>query len=809
MKAPYSWLKEFVPCDLPASELGQMMTMQGSSVEELEYLGAGLEEIKVGHILEMGKHPNADKLTLCRVTDGEEEYSIVCGATNHKQGDKVALALPGVKLPAFEGKPLKKAKIRGVESFGMLCSERELGLGEDHAGIIILPEDAPVGAPFTEVAGLDDTLIEFEITANRGDCLSILGLAREMAAAVDKPIQLPPTRVEKPLSKKTDFTVEIHDFDLCPRYTARVIEGVKIGPSPKWMQRRLEACGVRSINNIVDISNYVLLEFGHPLHAFDLDTLQGRKIIVRRARPGETLLTLDDQERKLHEDDLVIADAERPVALAGVMGGAETEVSETTVNLLIESAYFDPTSIRKTSKKMGLSTEASYRFERGTDWEGLVDAGNRCCRLIEELAEGKVVGDLIDIQPEEGSPERLVPRKVELRVSRCNQVLGIHLSPGETMAILKRIGFTPGEKGEDLIEAPIPAYRNDIEREIDLIEEVARIYGYNKIKSEVPRTPGRTQVKPWRDTYLERVRSRMQALGFRDTLNSAFLGPELLDRMRLTEDDDLRKAVRVMNPLSVHESLLRTSLLPSILDALGRNARRLNHKAAIFEIARVYLPELSDPTRCERRVISGGAYGPLGEGWLAKKEDFYNFFDAKGAVEALLEMTGVEDYRFEPVDLPFLQPGRSAKLLLGDRQAGVLGEAHPETAEQFGIRERTMLFEIDLDAIRRQTRGDDIQFSAPPAYPATSRDFSFIAGIEQPVAELEQAVRKAAGKNLEDCYLSAVFEGGRIPPGKRSLSFRLVFRAPDRTLTDEEVNKQQDRILRSVEKQFGATLMPD
>ena len=805
MKVLYSWLKEFVPCDLPVEELAEKMTMQGLSVEGIEYLGEGLGDVKVAHILSCDQHPDADRLTFCRVTDGSEEYPIVCGATNHKTGDKVALALPGAKLPAFEGKPLKKTKIRGVESCGMLCSERELGLSEEHAGIIILPEDAPVGRPFVEVAGLDDYLIEFEVTANRGDCLSVLGIAREMAACLGTELKVPDWSIENAESRESGVSIAIQDEDLCGRYCGRVIEGIQVGPSPDWMRRRLEASGVRSINNVVDVTNYVLLEFGHPLHAFDLDTLKEKKIIVRRAIEGELLVTLDEKKHTLKPDNLVIADAERAIALAGVMGGADTEVQEGTVNLLIESAYFNPVSIRKTAKAMGLSTEASYRFERGTDWKGLVWACDRATQLIKKLAGGKVVGDMIDTQALQ-EEYRLKETTVDLRVSRSNQLLGIRLNQSETAEILNRLGFQCKEKGADELNIVIPTHRTDITREVDLIEEIARVYGYNRIQTSLPFTQGRSQQRAWRDSFLERVRRKMVSLGYMDALNSSFISPEDLDRMNLPEDDSLRDAVNVLNPLSSGESMMRTSLMPSILGVLGRNSRRFNPRVVVFEIARVYLPQLSDPLRCERRVLSGGCYGPRDTGWQSDGEEF-DFFDIKGTIEEVLEFVGVKKYRIEPAEVTFLQPGRSARLMIEDRQAGLFGELHPDVADAYGIRGRAPVFELDLELLRQTAAGFKMVFTAPSGYPPSDRDLSLIVDDSIPAADLQEMVEQAAGKLMESCKLTAVYSGGRIPAGKRSLTFRLVFRSADRTLTEEEVTKMQNKVLRTVEKRLGATLM--
>jgi len=664
-----------------------------------------------------------------------------------------------------------------------------------------------VGEPYVKAAGLDDYLIEFEITPNRGDCLSVLGIAREVAALLGEKVKMPPWEIHPPEQRDPGFTIETEDYDLCPRYCARVIEGVKIGPSPEWMRRRLEACGVRSINNVVDISNYVLLEYGHPLHAFDLDTLRGRKIIVRRAKPGELIVTIDDKKRTLDKANLVIADAERPVALAGVMGGAETEVSEGTVNLLIESAYFNPTSIRKTSKSLGLSTEASYRFERGTDWQGLRLACERCSRLVQELAGGKVVGDLIDVQPEESHPNRLRERTVQVRIPRANSALGIHINQSEAASILRRLSFDCRENGPEALDVDVPAHRGDVTREIDLIEEIARVYGYNRIRTVLPNTAGRTHQKAWRDTFAERTRAKMVSLGFMDSLNLSFIGPQHLDRMRVPAGDGLRKAIEVLNPLSSGESLMRTSLLPSILEALGRNSRRLNPRAALFEVARVYLPQLPDLLRCERRVVSGGAYGPRGEGWLSTKGTF-DFFDAKGVVEELLIFAQVQDYSFAAEDAPFMQPGRSARLLIGDVQGGILGEVHTEVAEAFSLKERVAVFEIDLEALRQASTRSERRMESPSAYPPVSRDLALIVDADGSAAAVQRAIEEAAGKLLERCYLYDVFTGGRIPAGKRSLAYRLVFRSHERTLTEEEVNRQQERVLRKVEKQFGATLPP-
>lgn len=804
MRISLNWLKAYVDVALSPEELARRLTLAGLEVSGVERLGEGIGDVVVAQILEKGPHPNADRLSLCRVTDGAAVHDIVCGATNMGAGDKVALARVGVKLPG--GMEIRKAKIRGQASAGMLCSERELGLGEDHAGILILPPEIPVGQPVVEALGLPDAVLEVELTPNRGDCLSVVGVAREVAALTGATLRVPEPRFAEsgpPVEEQT--SVEIRDPDLCHRYAARVVRGVRLAPSPGWLRQRLRSGGVRAINNVVDVTNYVLLELGHPLHAFDLRRLAGERIVVQRARPGERFTTLDGQERVLDGESLVICDAERPVALAGIMGGLNSEVQDDTVDLLLESAYFLPTNIRATSKKLGLRTEASYRFERGTDVEGLRRALDRAAELIVELAGGAVARGVWDAYP-----TRHERRRVGLRFSKVDAVLGVAVPPDEVAGRLESLGLTVVRRDEAGLEAQVPPHRVDLEREIDLIEEVARLRGYDTIPATLPTVPMTCEPTPPRVSLADRSRDALASLGLREAITLSFVDPEEDARLGLPEDSALGRKVALANPLSRETAVLRTSLLPGLLRAAGLNARRQNRDVRLFEVGRTYHPHAGEREPLPREILRAGGVltgrrWPLA--WWAGAEAV-DFFDVKGVVEELLRRLGVAAPRYEPAqDFPWLHPGRGARVLAGKggEELGWVGEIHPDRRQAYELPAPTLAFEVDLEAAARGS-GQPGHFPGLARFPAVERDMALVMDRDIPAQAVLDAVAAVESPLVRSARLFDAFEGGRLPPGKMSLAVRLVYRSDERTLTEEEVAAVEGVILRRLEEGVGARL---
>ncbi len=799
MRIPLSWLREYVDVDLPAEAVAERLTLAGLEVSAVERLGEGIQGVVVGQILEKGPHPNADRLSLCRVTDGRDTYEIVCGATNMKAGDKVALARVGARLPG--GFKIKKAKIRGQVSHGMMCSERELGLGEDHSGIIILPPDAPVGQDLTEYLGLPETVLEVEITPNRPDCLSVVGVAREVAALTGAALRVPDPRVPEdgpPVEQET--SVEIRSPDLCHRYAARVVRGVRIGPSPAWMRRRLEACGVRSINNVVDVTNYVLLELGHPLHAFDMDRLAGGRIVVERARDGARFVTLDGQERLLDAETLMICDAEKPVALAGIMGGENSEVQPDTVNVLLESAWFLPTNIRRTARRLGLRTEASYRFERGTDVEGLIRALDRAAELLAALAGGTVSRGIWDAYP-----VRHEPAHVTLRFRKVRDLLGTDVPPEEACGILERLGMELEERAADGVTVRVPTHRVDLEREVDLVEEVARIRGYHTVPATLPRVPMSADEPPQEHRLAERARDLLVGCGLHEAITWTFGDPEDDRRLRIPEGDRPAK-VRIQNPLGVETSVLRTSLLPGLLRAVGTNQRRQVRDVRLFEVGRTFHPE--PDARLPREVLRVGAVlaghrEPLA--WWAGPWPV-DYHDAKGVAEVLLEGLGVGGARWEPAgDIPWLHPGRAARIRAGGETLGWVGEIHPVVAEAWDLDGPVAAFEVDLEASARHARQPG-RFPGLARFPGTERDLAVVIPREVTARQVLDVIQALGSDLIERVVVFDVYRGEKLPPDRVSLGLRVTYRAPDRTLTDEEIRQEEARVLAVLAERVGASL---
>ena len=749
MKFTHNWLKRYVDFTWSPAELAERLTFAGIEVEDVTTIGGGaLQQVVVCQILSSEKHPNADKLSVCRVNDGQGERQIVCGAKNYKVGDKVPLALPGVTLP--NGLTIKEAKLRGVESQGMLCSAEELGLPKGEDGLLILPAETVVGIKLSEVLGGADTVFDIEVTPNRPDWLSVIGIAREVSALTGNPLRLPETAVPEsgePVEKLTSVTVEA--ADLCPRYSARVIQGVKIGPSPAWLKQILEKVGLRSVSNVVDVTNYVMLESGHPLHAFDYKLLTEQRIVVRRAVPGERFIAIDGSQHELAPDMLVIADARRAVALAGIMGGKDSEISDQTTDVLLESAWFQPSSIRKTSKQCGLSSDSSYRFERGADIGQVIWASNRAAQLIQQLAGGKIARGIVDTlaKPIEKS-------RVRCRYAQVNRLLGIEVPPETVKKIFTGLTLNVAMSDPSGCEVEVPTFRVDLEREADLIEEVCRIHGVEKIPARMqPSNPAVSKFDAQWDARA-RVRQILAALGFHEAQNQTLMGEGLL---------------KLQNPLNADQQALRSSLVPGLLANLRTNVSRHQYDVRLFEIGRVFAVDGKESLRLALAVTGRREPHSWETGVRDAKLDYY---DVKGALEELGETLGIS------VDAE-------------------IGQISPAQAKKLDLRDAVYVAEIELDHFLRAKEGERT-FRELPKFPAVVRDMALVVEEDVHHGDVLAAIAKNPNKFLERVELFDIYRGSSIPTGKKSMAYSLTFRAPDRTLTDAEINEAHERLKRSL-----------
>ncbi|MCE2393547.1 phenylalanine--tRNA ligase subunit beta [Candidatus Poribacteria bacterium] len=796
MNVSIKWLKEYVDFDLSPEALSERLLMLGMEIESIKQLGEGLDRVVVGRINTVDKHPQADKLVLCNVDVGSgADAQVVCGAPNAREGLVAPVALVGAQLP--NGLTIKRAKIRGEESQGMLCSEQELAISDEASGLMELPDETQIGAPIVEALGLDDVVLELEITPNRPDCLSMIGVAREISVITENSLRLPAVNVQQGLTDINNLTnVTIEAPDLCPRYAARVIRGVKIAPSPTWLQRRLEAIGVGTINNIVDITNYVLMEYGHPLHAFDYHQLTENRIVVRRAKPGETLKTIDAEERELTPDMLVIADAENPVALAGVMGGFDSEITDQTVDVLLESAYFHPPSIRKTSKVLGMHTEASHRFERGADPEGVIPALNRTTQLIAEIAGGEICAGIVDVYP--SKREAL---NIKLRPERANFVLGTEIAPDDMCDILTRLGFTVS----DTFEVTAPTFRPDVGQEIDLVEEIARVYGFDNIPTTLPRGDIPIPKVVPKEDLRERVKMYLLQCGMMEAMNYAFYHPDVFDRIRLESTDPLRQAVQIANPLSEDQSIMRTTLLPSLLANAQRNRNHQINDVQFFECSKVFIPNGTDEYPNEPERVAGIIAGNLGAGIYGDPLRPADFFDIKGVVEGMLGRCGVSNYTITHTDHPAFHPGRRAEIHVEDKALCVFGEAHPEVMENYDLPHEAYLFELDFERLVDVVEPMK-QFEPIPIYPSVNRDLAIVLDADTPASRPTEVIRSAGGELVSGLHLFDVYTGEQVPEGKKSLAFAIEYRSTTETLTDEIVDRIHGGILEQLERELGAIL---
>ena len=792
MKVPLGWFNDYVDIRVDVKEFVNALTMSGSKVEGIETKGEDIINVVVGRIISLEKHPDAQRLLVSKVDVGNAVIQVVTGAQNVKVGDLIPVALDGALLPG--NKKISKGMFRGVESCGMMCSIQELNLSKDdypeacEDGIFVLNTEYPPGMDIREALGLNETIVEFEITSNRPDCLSILGIARETAVALNTCLRKPDIRIsEEADSAKKYASVEIRDADLCPRYAARIVRDVKIEPSPKWMRDRLKAAGVRSINNIVDITNYVMLELGQPMHAFDLERLQGNRIVVRRAYEGEIMKTLDDQERRLGPSMLVIADSNRPVAVAGVMGGANSEISEDTKTILFESANFNGTSVRLTSKKLGLRTEASSRFEKGLDVENVIAAVNRAAQLVEELGAGKVCRGVIDC-----FPKKAEIRVIKLRPGKINEFLGTDISTDYMLDILRRLEF---EVDESNMTVRVPSFRSDVEREADIAEEIARFYGYNNIKPTLLSGKASTLgKKTYKQKIEDLIRNTAVALGLSETYTYSFTSPKVLDKINLPQESELRRAIVISNPLGEDYSIMRTTTIPDMLEVIARNYNRRVESVRLFELSHVYLPETLPLEKLpyEKPVFTLGGYGSM------------DFYDLKGIVEELLDSLGIDDYEFEPeAENPVFHPGRAARLIIDGLVSGVIGEVHPEIGEKFEAPERSYIGVIDVEPLIKNSSIMKT-YKPLPKFPAVSRDISIIVRDDVIVKQIESVIKENSGNILEELRLFDVYKGKQVPEGMKSVAYSITFRAEDRTLTDEEVGRVMDNIFKGLSDKLDA-----
>ncbi len=794
MIAPYKWMCDYVDMDLAPEELAQRLIMTGTAVDGFKKLGASLENVVAARIKSIKKHPEADKLSICQVDTGAEELQIVCGAKNIFEGALVPAALIGANLPG--GFKISKSKLRGVYSFGMLCSGQELGLSAadyptaDVDGIMILQGDDAPGTPLREVLGLNDTVLDIEVGANRPDCLSVLGVARECAASLGKGIRLPDVSYKEGSGSISDYiNVTVDDGELCERYVARAVKNVSIGPSPKWLRDRLTSAGVRSINNIVDITNFVMLELGQPMHAFDHKDIRGSHIIVRRARKDETIVTLDSKERLLTEDMLLICDAQAPIGIAGIMGGENSEIKPDTTTVIFESAKFRQGNARRTSRALGLQTESAMRFSKGIDTAGCKNAMDRALHLVELLGAGEIVPGEIDIVSAD-----LSTKTVTVVADRINAKLGTALSADEMANYLRSV-FIPTALVGGVLTCSVPSFRGDISMGEDIAEEVARMYGYNNIPVETMTGAVKRGVFSDEEATVDKARKLLTDLGCYECVTYSFASAADYEKLNLPSDDKLLRMVRILNPLGEDQALMRTSPVPDILKVTESNLNRKVKDIRLFESGRVYFPNDGiDELPEERKYISIALCG--------EEEDF---FSLKGVVENLLDAFGIRSTHFMADGAEYFHPGRKASVYAGGEKLGELGEIHPDVSAAFGIGKRVYIAELWLKRICEAAE-DVVRYEPLPKYPAVERDIALIVNAEVPAGALLDCIRSNAGPYFESAALFDVYTGEKLGEGRKSLAFTIVMRAKDRTMLDEEANETRDAIVMAAGAQFGAKL---
>ena len=800
MKISLEWLKEYVEISLSPPELGELLTRAGLEVENLTAFQPAFQKVVVGELKSFSPHPRSDHLSICAVHDGQRDYTVICGAPNLRTGDKVAFAKEGALLPG--GMKIQKTVLLDVASEGMLCSEKELGLSDEAAGIMILEPENSLGLPLEEVLPLQDWILDVNVTPNRSDCLCLMGMAREVAALTRQILRFPdPRQLPGKGQIEGQTSVMIERPDLCPRYVAKLISGVRIGASPFWMRRRLQAVSVRSINNIVDATNYVMLEMGQPLHAFDFDQLAEKRIVVRTAQTGESFTTLDNTQRTLPENALMICDGKKPVALAGIMGGLNSEVQPGSRNILLESAYFDPMGIRRTSKKMGLSTEASVRFERGIDPNGSLQAAERAAGLMVEMAGGVMAQGAID-----NYPQRIESPKIHLRASRVNSILGTKITQQEIPSYLQRLGLEVASGEKDAFRVTVPTFRVDLQREIDLIEEIARLHGFHRIPVTLPSGT----VMAEKESALQRAaplaRRLLVGMGLREVITFSFISPKTVQNLGIQPPDHRAKALRIQNPLSEDQAIMRTTLIPGLLQVIQTNMSRQNLHLQIFEMGRVFFPRPDQDLPKEVETLGGILTGLREEDSWAKSKEMIDFYDLKGIIEVFLQGLGVNCFEFLPEkEVAFLKPGRACRLVVEGEILGVMGEAHARINDWLESKQAIYLFEINFKKLVDRM-ADHPVFKPLGRFPSVTRDLALIVDERVPAGDLIHTLQEVNPGLVQEIRIFDLYRGKPIPEGKKSLAFRFIFQREDRTLTDLEVNELHRLMVEAVAKRHGAVL---
>ncbi len=799
MKVPVSWLREYVDFEVSSvEELADKLTFSGIEVEGIGSVGSDYAGVVVGEIRSIEQHPNADRLRVCKVFNGEEELQVVCGADNFEVGDRAPFAGVGVDLPG--GFKLKKVSLRGEESYGMLCAEDEIGLSDEHDGIMILPRDLAAGTPLSEILGPPDSVLVLEVTWNRPDCLSIIGVAREFAALFGTKLKIPEVSVKESDKSIDEFvSVSIENEDACPRYTARALESIKIAPSPLWMQRRLSMCGVRPINNIVDVTNYVMLECGHPLHAFDHRLLSDKKIVVRLAKPNELMSTLDNTERKLTPEMLVIADTEKAVAVAGVMGGAGSEIQADTETVLLESACFDPRRTHRTSVALSLSTESSHRFERSVNVETVDWASNRAAQLMQELGGGSVAKGMVDVYP-----RKREPHKIELDIARMHKLLGYEVGIDRTIEILESLMIPVVERSAGKIVVDVPAFRFDLERSADLVEEILRMNGMEQIPANIPQATIVTGADDGRVRAYYACRKNLIGLGLQETISYSFLSETLLDSFNM---DDRDSRVVLPNPVSADHGVMRNSLIPQMVECLGRNHSRQITDAGMFEMGRTYKKD-SNGTISEEHRVCIGVMGKVGRDDLNKRttvKDEEVFFWVKGMLEDLATDQRLTGITFVPADHVYCAKGEAVDIMLGDNRLGFLGLLRKDLRHNHRMAEPVAIAEISIDPLLKNVFVTP-SYTPVAQYPAISRDMALVVDKNVKNSDIQKIIKNAAPSELTDIELFDIFTGGEMKQGKKSLAYSLTYRSFERTLTDEDANGYHESIKNALKNELGVDI---
>lgn len=801
MKISLSWIKDYIDIDIDINELADALTMRGLEVDGVTDRYSYLDSVIAGKISEISPHPNADTLSLCKVDVGGVFRSIVCGAPNIRVGNVVPVALSGTELPS--GTTVQEAAIRGEMSEGMLCSESELGLGDESSGVLILSDTVQPGTPIKTALNLSDTIIEIDLTPNRSDCLSFLGIAREIAAILKKDLNAPTNQLpsgNRPISDQTSVTIEAPDH--CFRYAARLITGVKVGPSPFWLRNRLESVGLRSINNVVDVTNFVLMEYGQPLHAFDFDRLNEHRIVVRTAKEGEQFITLDGIERPLSSDMLMICDGRKPVAVAGVMGGLNSEIIDETQNVLIESAQFNPVSIRRTAKRLGLKTESSHRFERGVDPMGVISALDRAARLMLETGGGSMAEGIIDEYPRPIS-QKVIP----LSVSRTNRLLGTALNADAIADHLRSIELNVTVRDNEYLEVTPPTFRNDLERPVDLMEEVARLEGYNRIPTTYPYAPVISNKPQQRLSSRKDVFELLVGCGFSQVITYSFIAEGSCDHLLLLPSDPRRRMVHILNPLTEDQTVMRTSLVPALLNTMVHNQNQKNEDLRIFELGKIFCHTKDDALPEEVEMISGLWTGTRRQRSWHSGETGVDFYDIKGVVETVLGGLNVPAVRFQkPKDysrIPYLRRGYSAEIFLGGTYVGNMGEVSADVLKNFDLKKPAFIFDLNFDILFNQI-ADSKSSGRFSRFPSVNRDVALILDDTVEARSIIDYLEGLGEKLIESIEIFDIYKGKPIPQDKKSLALRIIYRSSAKTLEDADINDLHEEIGQKLLKHFKA-----